>query len=114
LILLQEQWQQEKLSQVVHLYFDTLHLSNRHSNRVEVAKALANILIRLRTLELTIEKSSPHRLSIGQSSIVNVKTYWVRYYTLADNLYEVERLRNDHQKWILAVKSEYNLESRMS
>jgi hypothetical protein len=105
LILLQEQWQQEKLSQVVHLYFDTLHLSNRHSNRVEVAKALANILIRLRTLELTIEKSSPHRLSIGQ---------WVRYYTLADNLYEVERLRNDHEKWILTVKSEYNLESRMS
>jgi hypothetical protein len=90
------------------------HLSDRHGNRIEVAKALANISIRLRTLELTIEKSSPHRLSIGQSSIVNSKNILGTVLYLSLQYEEVERLRNDHQNWILAVKSEYNLESRMS
>jgi hypothetical protein len=33
------------------------HLSDRHGNRVEVAKALANILERLEHLERNIEKS---------------------------------------------------------
>ena len=33
------------------------HLSDRHGNRVEVAKALANILIRLEQIEANIEKS---------------------------------------------------------
>ena len=33
------------------------HLSDRHGNRIEVAKALANILIRLEQIEANIEKS---------------------------------------------------------
>jgi hypothetical protein len=33
------------------------HLSDRHGNRIEVAKALANILIRLEQIESNIEKS---------------------------------------------------------
>ena len=33
------------------------HLSDRHGNRVEVAKALANIFIRLEQIEANIEKS---------------------------------------------------------
>lgn len=33
------------------------HLSDRHGNRIEVAKALANILIRLKQIEANIEKS---------------------------------------------------------
>jgi hypothetical protein len=33
------------------------HLSDRHGNRVEVAKALANILERLEQIERNIEKS---------------------------------------------------------
>ena len=33
------------------------HLSDRHGNRVEVAKALANILVRLEQIERNIEKS---------------------------------------------------------
>jgi hypothetical protein len=33
------------------------HLSDRHGNRIEVAKALANILIRLKQIESNIEKS---------------------------------------------------------
>ncbi len=33
------------------------HLSDRHGNRVEVAKALANILIRLEQIERNVEKS---------------------------------------------------------
>ena len=33
------------------------HLSDRHGNRIEVAKALANIFIRLEQIEANIEKS---------------------------------------------------------
>ena len=33
------------------------HLSDRHGNRIEVAKALANILERLEQIERNIEKS---------------------------------------------------------
>jgi hypothetical protein len=33
------------------------HLSDRHGNRVEIAKALANILERLEHIERNIEKS---------------------------------------------------------
>jgi hypothetical protein len=33
------------------------HLSDRHGNRVEVAKALANILVRLEQIERNVEKS---------------------------------------------------------
>ena len=33
------------------------HLSDRHGNRIEVAKALANILVRLELIERNIEKS---------------------------------------------------------
>jgi hypothetical protein len=33
------------------------HLSDRHGNRVEIAKALANILVRLELIERNIEKS---------------------------------------------------------
>ena len=33
------------------------HLSDRHGNRVEIAKALANILERLEYIERNIEKS---------------------------------------------------------
>jgi hypothetical protein len=33
------------------------HLSDRHGNRVEMAKALANILVRLEMLEHRVEKS---------------------------------------------------------
>ena len=36
------------------------HLSDRHGNRIEVAKALANILIRLKQIEANIEKSHGH------------------------------------------------------
>jgi hypothetical protein len=36
------------------------HLSDRHGNRIEVAKALANILIRLEQIEANIEKSHGH------------------------------------------------------
>ena len=35
----------------------TSHLSDRHGNRVELAKALANILTRLEQIEANIEKS---------------------------------------------------------
>ncbi len=35
----------------------TNHLSDRHGNRVELAKALANILIRLEQIERNVEKS---------------------------------------------------------
>jgi hypothetical protein len=34
-----------------------IHLSDRHSNRIEMAKALANILVRLEMLERRVEKS---------------------------------------------------------
>lgn len=33
------------------------HISDRHGNRIEMAKALANILIRLEMLERRVEKS---------------------------------------------------------
>jgi hypothetical protein len=33
------------------------HLSDRHCNRIELAKALANILVRLELIERNIEKS---------------------------------------------------------
>ncbi len=33
------------------------HLSDLHGNRVEIAKALANILVRLGVLERRVEKS---------------------------------------------------------
>ena len=33
------------------------HLSDRHGNRIEIAKALANILVRLELIERNIEKS---------------------------------------------------------
>jgi hypothetical protein len=33
------------------------HPSDRHGNRIEVAKALANILVRLELIERNIEKS---------------------------------------------------------
>ncbi|CAN5416249.1 hypothetical protein BH18THE2_BH18THE2_16830 [soil metagenome] len=60
-------------SQVVHLYFDTFHISDRHGNRVEVGKDLANILIRLEEIELTIEKVSPPSTKYRSELIVNVK-----------------------------------------
>jgi hypothetical protein len=34
-----------------------IHLSDRHGNRAELAKALANILVRLEQIERNIEKS---------------------------------------------------------
>jgi hypothetical protein len=85
-LILQEEWQPEKLSQVLHLYFDTFHLSNRHGSGVEVAKALANILIRLEEIELTIEKVSAP--STKYRSELHSKQYWVRYYISANNLSE--------------------------
>jgi hypothetical protein len=33
------------------------HLSDRHGNRVELAQAIANILVRLEKLEQRVEKS---------------------------------------------------------
>lgn len=33
------------------------HLSDRHGNRIEIAKALADILVRLELIERNIEKS---------------------------------------------------------
>ena len=33
------------------------HLSDRHGNRIEIARALANILVRLELIERNIEKS---------------------------------------------------------
>ena len=45
----------------IDLYVDDIdlksHLSDRHGNRIEVAKALANILVRLELIERNIEKS---------------------------------------------------------
>jgi hypothetical protein len=40
-----------------HLCFDTFHLSDRPGSRVEVAKALDNILIMLEEIKRYIEKS---------------------------------------------------------
>jgi hypothetical protein len=34
-----------------------IHLSERHGNRIEMAKALANILIRLEMLERRVDKA---------------------------------------------------------
>jgi hypothetical protein len=114
LILLQEEWQPEKLSEVLHLYFDTFHLSNRHGSGVEVAKALANILKRLEEIELTIEKSRPHQLSIGQSFIVNSIGYGTisQLTTYLNKLRDYEKM--DVSEWILVVKSKHNPKSRMS
>jgi len=36
------------------------HLSDRHGNRVEIAKALASILVSLEQIERNIEKSHGH------------------------------------------------------
>ena len=37
------------------------HVADRHGNRVEIAKALANILERLEHIERNIEKSRSYR-----------------------------------------------------
>ena len=47
------------------------HLSDRHGNRIEVAKAVANILIRLEQIEANIEKShGPIGQTFGMTCIV--------------------------------------------